>query len=128
MNPEFATGTSRDILSNPWRAAVVFCLPVAAIVLSGGLNIGDFWRAVVWAACLGVMGVACLVNASRCGRVHCYFTGPFLIVMALAALSYGLGAPALGRAGWNWIGGVTVVGAVLLSCVPELLFGRYLRR
>jgi hypothetical protein len=116
-----------DILSNPWLTGAVFCLPVTVVVLTGNLDIGNQGRAVAWAACLGVMATACLVNALRCGRVHCFFTGPFLILMALATLSYGFGLLPLGPSGWNWIGGVTVGGAVLLTCIPELLLGRYRR-
>jgi hypothetical protein len=39
------------------------------------------------------MGVACIVNALRCGRVHCYLTGPFFLLMAVIALKP---RPALG--------------------------------
>ena len=50
------------------------------------------------------------------------------ILMAVASLSYGFGVLPLGISGWNWIGGVTIAGAVLLTCVPELLFGKYRQR
>ena len=120
--------TSPDILSNPWLAAAVFCLPVAVIALSGNFDLGNGARAAVWAVCLGVMASGCLINARRCGRLHCYFTGPFFILMALASLSYGFGWLPLGTSGWNWIGAVTLCGAVILSCVPELLLGKYRRR
>jgi hypothetical protein len=120
--------SARDILSSPWLAGGVFCLPAVVIVLSGNFGIGNRWQAGVWAVCLGVMAAGCLVNALRCGRMHCYFTGPFLILMALASLSYGFGLLPLGDSGWNWIGGLTLGGAVLLGCVPELLFGKYRRR
>ena len=37
---------------------------------------------------LCLKGEGCLANATRCGRVHCYFTGPLYILAALyAALS-----------------------------------------
>ena len=120
--------TTRDLLSNPWLAGAVFCLPAAVIVFSSDLSIGDRWRAGVWALSLGIMAAGCLINALRCGRMHCYFTGPFLILMGLASLFYGFGVLPLGDNGWNWIGGVTLCGAVLLSCVPELLFGKYRQR
>ena len=120
--------TSRDILSNRWLSAGVFCLPVVVIALSGSLHIGNQWQAVVWATCFGIMAAGCLINARRCGRVHCYFTGPFLALMAFASLSYGLAWPPWRIGGWNWIGGVTLGGAVLLGCLPELFFGRYWRR
>jgi len=73
------------------------------------------------------MGAACLFNVSRCGRVHCRFTGPFFIVSAIASLGYGLGILPLGPSGWNWIGAVTIIGAIALTCIPELILGRYRR-
>jgi hypothetical protein len=120
--------SARDILSSPWLAALVFCLPVAVMVLGGNFDMGNHGRAALWTACLSVMASGCLVNARRCGRIHCYFTGPFLILMALASLSYGFGWLPLGSSGWNWLAGVTLGGAVLLGCVPELVFGKYRRR
>jgi len=30
-----------------------------------------------------VMGLGCLVNAARCGRLNCYVTGPLYLVAAL---------------------------------------------
>ena len=71
------------------------------------------------------MGVACLVNARRCGRVHCHFTGPFLLVMALASLLFSLGVLPLGPEGWAWLGGALVLGWLSLRSAPEHLWGRY---
>lgn len=73
------------------------------------------------------MGVVCVLNASRCGRVHCYFTGPFFILGAVVSLGYGLGLLPFGASGWKWIGAATIIGAILLCCIPELLLGRYRR-
>jgi hypothetical protein len=71
------------------------------------------------------MGMACMVNALRCGRVHCYFTGPFFFLMALVALSYGLGILRLGRNGWNLLGLIALSGAIALWYLPEMFLGRY---
>lgn len=79
----------------------------------------------MWTASLGVMGILCLVNASRCGRVHCRFTGPFFILSAVASLGYGLRLLPLGPSGWKWICAVTVIGGIALTCIPELFLGRY---
>ena len=46
------------------------------------------------------MGVACLLNARRCGRMRCHFTGPFFLAMAVASLLFSLGALPLGSEGW----------------------------
>jgi hypothetical protein len=69
---------------------------------------------------LSIMGVACLVNAMRCGRVHCYITGPFFLAMAAATLLYGLGVLPLGGSGWNLIGLTVLAGAVALCCLPKM--------
>jgi hypothetical protein len=71
------------------------------------------------------MGVVCLVNARRCSRIHCLFTGPFFILGAIASLGYGLGFLPVGSPGWKWIGAVTIIGAIVLTCIPELVLGRY---
>jgi hypothetical protein len=73
------------------------------------------------------MGIACLLNASQCGRVHCRFTGPFFILGAAVCLGYGLGLLPFGPSGWKWIGWVTILGAIVLTCIPELILGRYRR-
>jgi hypothetical protein len=73
------------------------------------------------------MGALCLLNASRCGRVHCRFTGPFFILGAVASLGYGLGFLPFGPLGWKWICIVTVIGGIALTCIPEMILGRYRR-
>ncbi len=121
------TSHSHDMLSNPLLAFALFCLPAIAIVATGHYRIGGGWRTAVWTAALSIMGTACLANAVRCGRVHCYITGPFLLVMAVVTLLYGLGVLPLGGNGWNAIGLTILIGAIALSCLPEMLFGKYRR-
>jgi len=48
------------------------------------------------------MGVTCLANAARCGRIDCFFTGPFFTLGAIASPGYGLGFLPLGLSGWDW--------------------------
>jgi len=63
---------------------------LASGVTSFSFTVGLAWRdwlAWLWIPALLVMGVGCLVNASRCGRLHCYFTGP---VFTLGAVYVGL--------------------------------------
>jgi hypothetical protein len=119
------TCKSRDILSSRLRVFLLYWLPAIAIVVAGVPAISSGWRTVVWTVALGTMGVACIVNALRCGRVHCYLTGPFFLLMAVIALSYGLGMPHLGRNGWNLLGLMTLIGAIALWCLPEMLLGKY---
>ena len=80
---------------------------------------------IVWPSVLTFMGIACLANARRCGRVHCYATGPFFLILAGVALLYGLGAIPLGRNGWNTLGLILLVGSIVLCFGAERIFGRY---
>jgi hypothetical protein len=85
-------------------------------------------RALVCSAALVWMGAACLINARRCGRTHCHFTGPFFLLSAVAVLAHGLGLLSLGPNGWTWLGATVVIGTALLWFASEALGGQYLRR
>ena len=128
MEPNATNCKSRDILSSWWRVFILYWLPAIAIVVARVPAISSGWRTVVWTVALATMGVACIVNALRCGRVHCYLTGPFFLLMALIALSYGLGILHLGGNGWNLLGLLTLIGAIALWCLPEMLLGKYRQR
>ncbi|HXJ05702.1 MAG TPA: hypothetical protein VNH65_11415 [Candidatus Acidoferrum sp.] len=128
MESNATTCKSRDILSSRWRVFILYWLPAIAIVVAGVPAISSGWRTVVWTVALATMGVACIVNALRCGRVHCYLTGPFFLLMALIALSYDLGILHLGGNGWNLLGLMTLIGAIALWCLPEMLLGKYRQR
>ncbi len=106
-------------------AGAVFWFPAVVLITSGFLDISQAWRTVVWVVALTAMGVACVVNAIRCGRVHCYATGPFFLIMAVVSLFYGLGVAPLGKHGWNLISLTVIIGAIVLCCLPEAFLGRY---
>lgn len=128
MDSNDTTCRSRDILSSRWRVFMLYWLPAIAIVVAGIPAISSAWRTVVWTVALAIMGTACIVNALRCGRVHCYLTGPFFFLMALVALSYGLGILHLGGNGWNLLGLIALLGAIALWYLPEMLLGKYRQR
>ncbi len=128
MDSNATTCKSRDILSSRWRVFILYWLPAIAIVVAGVPAISSGWRTVVWTVALGTMGVACIVNALRCGRVHCYLTGPFFLLMALIALSYGLGMLHLGGNGWNLLGLIALIGTIALWYLPEMFLGKYRQR
>ena len=116
----------RDLLCGGTSGFLFWCLPWCAFVL--GWIVTPGWRTVFWTASLGVMGTLCLLNAFRCGRIHCYLTGPFFILGAVASLGYGLGFLRFGPFGWKWICAVMVVGGIAFTCIPELIFDRYRRK
>src|SRR5439155_942370 len=104
-----SNGSERDLLCRGLSAFLLWCVPWCAFAI--GFGQAAELRTILWSTSLAVMGVACLLNASRCGRVHCRFTGPFFIFCAVVSLVYGLGLLPLGRSGWRWIGVGTIVGS-----------------
>ncbi len=125
MQTNTTDAARRDILGDWRHTALVYWVPIAAIVASGNANTGDIWRTAIWTAACLTMGGACLFNAIRCGRVHCWFTGPFFIAMAVITVLFGAGALPLGPTGWNIVGLILLVGGVTLTYGPELVLGKY---
>src|SRR5204863_450641 len=80
-----------------------------------GFFVSPGLKTVLWTLSLGFMGTICLLNASRCGRIHCYFTGPFFILAAVTSLGYGSGLLPFGPSGWKWIGNITIIGAIAFT-------------
>jgi hypothetical protein len=94
-------------------------LPAAALLV--GALLDGSTRTVVWTSAFLVAGFSCVANASRCGRLHCYLTGPLYLLGAVATLLVGFGVVSLG---WGWIPGVAISGTVL-AFVPEWVRGKY---
>lgn len=103
-------------------AWLLWGVPAAALIL-GSLT-EPIPRMLLWTPAFAVAGVACTMNASQCGRVHCYITGPLYLLAAVATLLAGMGFVPLRS---SWIGGA-VVGGTILARVPEWIRGKYLTR
>lgn len=116
----------RDLASNVGRMAMSWGPGVLLLVVTAPF--AGWARSLGWAAGLTWLGAVCLLNLARCGRVHCAFTGPFFLIMALASLLAGFGVLSVGANPWNVLSEVILIGAVVLYCVPELIWGRYWRR
>jgi hypothetical protein len=99
---------------------LLWCLPGAALVFSAPMGDARWW---VWTPALTIMAVACLVNAARCRRLHCYLTGPVFLAGALLSALRGL--EAVGPS-WNWISGALLIG-LAAGCGAECVFGSYVR-
>jgi hypothetical protein len=76
-----------------------FLWGLPAVALAVGAVVGPVARTIVWPAAFLVAGVSCAVNASRCGRMHCYFTGPLYLLAAVATLLVGVGGYRLAGVG-----------------------------
>jgi hypothetical protein len=110
-------------VGEPPRFLLAWGLP-AFVVLTASFA-GPAIRTTLWVVCLLWMGGACIHNAWRCGRTHCYFTGPFFLLMAGLTFFYGVGHLPLGNDGWTWLGLALVLGAALLGWLPEMIWGSH---
>lgn len=122
MNTE-SVPHQRDLAGTPWKAALLWGVPAALIIV--GDQTGEAAHTALWTIAFCWAGVACLANALRCGRRHCFYTGPLFLLAALASLLYGLGALPIGSNGWTWIVGAVVAGFLVMRYGLEGAFGKY---
>ena len=125
MSPEPTKETGQqDWVASSRAYIIAWGIPTAALVL--GILLPTPARTIIWSTALIWMGAACILNALRCGRLHCYLTGPFFLLMAAATLLHGFEFLWLGPNGWLWLGlTLVVVGGGLLWYLPERLWGKY---
>ena len=71
------------------------------------------------------MGGACLINARRCGRTHCRFTGPYYLILIVPVLAHGFNVVSLGSYGWWFLGAAILLGGQLITWATEARWGRY---
>jgi hypothetical protein len=90
-----------------------------------GLLANPNTRTILWVAALVWMGTACILNARRCRRTHCRFTGPYYLAMILPVLLLGSGATSTGFYGWLALGAAILVGSKLIWWASERMLGRY---
>lgn len=114
---------AKDWVGNASTFTMAWGLPTA-LILSGFLT-GPDMRAVLWAVALAWMGGACLLNAKRCRRTHCRFTGPYYLVMILPVLLFASGAISVGYSGWLILGLAILAGSKAIWWMSERRLGRY---
>ena len=117
----------RDLAGGIVRPLLVFGLPTLAVLGTGYGGFSERVLAVVWPLAFLWLGAACLSNARRCGRVHCWFTGPFFLLMSVLSLLHGTQVLSLGPDGWRLLGNGFAIGGTILYSLPERIWGRYFR-
>jgi SAM-dependent methyltransferase len=100
-------------------------LPLIGMILAGRADVNNAWRTAVWTDALVTMGTVCLIKRAPMWTDALLHHCPFFLAMAGDSLQFGFGLVAVGKNGWNLIGISTVIGAIVLCCVPELLLGKY---
>lgn len=115
---------SRDLSRHLASAALWWGLPLVVGMFTNILPISSAAVAIVWAIALVWMGTGCVLNALRCGRLHCYIAAPVLLVGAIGVGLTGLGLTSLPLRGV----GVLINGALglaALSFLAEPIWGMY---
>lgn len=116
-----------DLVKMKWMNFLFWKFPILPIVVAPFISQGTA-TTVTWIVCFSFMGVGCLLNAYRCGRVHCHFTGPLLLLGALASALHGTRVLYLGDNGWIVIAAVVFPLSFGLTVFPEKLWGQYRNR
>ena len=114
---------SRDWLRSPRISVLAWGLPAAALI--AGLLASVPARTVIWTIALIWMGTACILNAKRCGRTHCRYTGPYYLVMIAPVVLLGSGFVFVGTYGWLVLGSVILFGSTLLWWATERAWGKF---
>ncbi|GGI31732.1 hypothetical protein [Bradyrhizobium guangdongense] len=115
--------TSRDWLGSVHTSALAWWMPKTAIF--AGLFVPVTVRAVIWIVALIWMGIACILNAKRCNRTHCRYTGPYYLAMILPVMALGAGLVTVGILGWFCLGVIIVGGSGLIWWATERTWGKF---
>jgi hypothetical protein len=98
-------------------------LPWAAVLAS--LFAPVPFRTAIWITALSWMGMACLLNAKRCGRTHCRYTGPYYLAMIAPVGVLGSGVVCSGIYAWLLLTGIILLGSKLLWWATERAWGKF---
>ena len=118
-----ASKPSRDWVSGVGTGALAWWVPQVAIVAA--LIAPELYRAVVWIAALAWMGTACILNARRCGRTHCRYTGPYYLAMIAPVAILAWGIMSSGFYGWLILGFLILAGGKLIWWATERAWGKF---
>jgi len=117
------TQTTRDWLDSVHTSLLAWWMPKAAIL--AGLFAPVPARAVIWIVALIWMGAACILNARRCNRTHCRYTGPYYLAMIVPVIALGTGIVTVGLLGWISLGVLIVGGSGLIWWATERTWGKF---
>ena len=117
------THSSQDWLRSPHTNLLAWWIPQGTIL--AGLFAPVLGRTAIWTVALIWMGTACILNAKRCGRTHCRFTGPCYLAMIVPVLALGLGVISVGLYAWAVLGVVIIFGGKIIWWATERAWGQF---
>ena len=71
------------------------------------------------------MGAACTLNARRCDRTRCRYTGPYYFAMIVPVMALGARLVTAGTFGWVWLGLIIPGSSGLISWATERAWGKF---
>ena len=88
-------------------------------------KIKEFTRGagMIWIIALIWMGTGCMLNARRCNRTHCRYTGPYSLAMTVPVMALGTGVVSIGILGWVCLGVILLGGIGLIWWATENAHG-----
>jgi hypothetical protein len=120
---ETSATNRRDWAGSIRTYALAWGVPSLAII--AGSLVDAPTRTLIWSAALIWMGTACLMNARRCGRTHCRFTGPFYLILIIPVLLHGFGLFPLGPYTWWMLGIAILLGGKIIWWSTEVAWGKF---
>jgi hypothetical protein len=115
--------SSRDWLRSPHKCLLAWWIPQTAILASLFAPLPV--RTTIWITALSWMGTACILNAKRCGRTHCRYTGPYYLAMIAPVGVLGSEVVSGGIYAWLVLAGVILPGSKLLWWATERAWGKF---
>lgn len=82
-------------------------------------------RTVIWTVALVWMGTACILNARRCGRTHCRYTGPYYLAMTAPVALLASGLIAVNFYDWLALAALIVCGGWIIWWATERAWGKF---
>jgi hypothetical protein len=82
-------------------------------------------RGAVWIAALIWMGTACILNARRCGRTHCRYTGPYYLTMIVPVSLLASGIVSASIYGWLALALFIIAGGWIIWWATERAWGKF---
>ena len=112
-----------DWLGNVYTNLFAWWLPKGEIVAA--LFAAVPLRAAIWTVALLWMGGACILNAKRCGRVHCRYTGPYYLAMSMPVILLATGIVPAGFYSWLVLALLILSGGWFIRWATERTWGKY---
>lgn len=119
----------KDLAAGPLSFLLAWGLPLLAFITANLAEdaISTEATVLILAGSFAWMGIACVLNARRCRRRHCYYSGPVFLLGAAAIVLVGFEIVPPGRERLGAVIGATLA-LVALTFVSELFWGSTSRR